>query len=269
MIIPHYQDVPLKMLRAEPGASHPIGDDAVLIYPRGTATAVVDIPPQLQGHKLTIHSRSTAARWGLHVTSDSNLLNSRYEIGIVLENWAYYGLVIRGGDTLLFVANTPEIREFPLVEAIALHAADKFLWVNIGVFPYAHISDGCTPTWSVPYLDPHNMPQYGMPFKEWHYDSFALGPDEFFVIAAEENPNTPNDCFGIVEPATSKLQHASAVLDKPGSNGKRALEFRTLRACCIQPGMHVATLKIYRSPIPLLPYTGAYNGRNSIVPLYI
>lgn len=265
MIIPRYQDVALKMLRAESDASHPIDDDTVLICPGGTASAVVDIPRYLEEYPLTAHSRSSWARRGLHVTRDPYFHKSPYQMGVTLKNWAYYGIVIREGDTLL-LTNSPQIKNLPLVEIIPLHAANQFLWVNIGIFPHAHIYDDNTLAWSIPYLDPLLPEMYGTLFKEWQYDALHLKPDTFFVVAAQEQPTIPNDCIGIVESATRNLQHASATLDQPMSRGKRALEFLTLRECCIRPGAHIATLKIYRSPVPLVPYAGKYSGQNSIVP---
>lgn len=269
MIYPHYQDVPLAMVRAVPKASHQRDSRTVLIYPRGETIAEVEIPKDLQGIPLTRHLRSRWARLGIDTDPDPRFLgDTQNRIGVILKNRAHYGVMVRQNDIIVTLANSSEITNLPLVGEIPLHAGNTFLWVDIHKCPRIDIYDGQNIWWrGLSYIDPHTM-KIERYVREVRYHRLDLIPDTYVVLPAMEKPVIPDGCIGIVKSAVTGLEHAMATIVYPGSHGTLVLEFWAIRQFQILPGMHVATLTIYQSPVALPVYEGTNGRRLSVTPSF-
>ena len=232
-----------------------IRDDAVLISPRNIAYGIVQIPDAMIGRNPTIHTRSRRARVGMNARP--SFKKSAVALGVSVSNGSWdYALVLHQGDTVT-LATSDALKNIKPESTIALTAAGTVLRVNTHGLPRTRTG--------APVFDPQdaNASQH---IEEVSFTSFIMEVYTSATLSVRERPLIPDGCIGFFESAISGLVHNTSTLDYPGSDGARVVELESRRKYPfrIEPGIVVATLKIYRVTSPLPEYRGTLGRSRSI-----
>lgn len=243
---PQYADYPIEMLTPIPEKSYAGRTDEIIIPPLGKALAVVkgDGDPQ---------PRSRWARVGLQILPDRRSSGVGEDgLRIVLINWSSsHGLIIRRGE-LITLADIEHIRKMPLAEKIPLYAGHTFLAVRERALRPAILGGK---RFSV--LDSDKVDLYTCT-RCVPYDELILARGESAVLPVQEISPAPENCIGVFESARPYLIQNASRLEKPGSNGVRVMEVKTLHHIRIRPGQQIGWLSRYESPVPLPEYSGRF-----------
>lgn len=254
-----YCDTPLIEVHAIPGESEQLDSETVLIFPRGTVRARVEIPEEMRFYAMTAHTRSRWARIGMQVAPVSpSIGQSSGVLAVLLSNWSpSHSLIVRTGNTIALAPYKWTELYLRLVETIPLTAGTTLLRIKEAVLPKRK---------SVPFFDPHEMDTQEC-IEIVPYDVLKLKKHDFVVIPVCERPLIPLDeHIGFITSAVKRLLQNSAQYDYAGSDGTRVMEFKALGSARIDPGMHIGDLSIYRTPSPLPTYQGVMGKRESIMP---
>ncbi len=256
-----YCDAPLIEVHAYPGKSEQLDPGTVLIFPRGTARARVDIPEEMLFYDLTAHTRSRWARVGMQVQPVSPMIAQPWgTLAVLLSNWSLtYSLVVREGDT---VALAP----YKWLELYLRHSHTATIPLTAGTTLLQMKEEVLPKRISVPFFDPREID-----IRECMdivpYDILTLKKHAFLVMPVCEQPTVPDGHIGFITSAVNALLQNSAQYDHAGSDGTRVMELKALRRTRIEPGMHIGNLVIYRTSSPLPPYQGVMGKSNDIMPL--
>lgn len=253
-----YCDSPLTTIHAIPGGSEYLDADTILIYPRGTAWARVDIPKEMRHYDLIAHTRSRWARVGLQVQPVDPMIAQPWgTLAVLLSNWSpTYSLVIRTGDTITLAPYQWTKLYLKLVEIIPFTAGGVLLRMKEAILPKRR---------SGPFFDPQetNIQEC---METVPYDMLISKKHDFLVMSVCERPAILDGHIGFATSAVRALLQNSAQYDYAGSHGTRVMEFKVLRSIQITPGAQIGNLAVYATSAYLPPYQGILGKSESVMP---